>query len=303
MSFASYSRNPPAQLPAAARAAAQAYLTVTDWAAQCHPFAYQFGDTAYNATPFGCKFDGDYSTTLWTSIRMLVRDISISPDVIRFALEHGLRQPPPIFRFPFVDRVNILDSLFRDVSEAREFVTLVQHSGREALDWVVTLCRFLEQESVRAGAALPEGHNSLLSYYHSLTWRDDDAAANSCRAVVPYTPPPPPPAAGATPGDSPMVYSGGAGAYSPLRPQVLPFPNRALPVSAPVSAATVVLPAAAPATTSDLRRLFRALLGQEGVAGLKGVDTQSVQELLSQLDESTPAPMDLTEPTEVIEIE
>ena len=308
MSLASYPPMAGPQSPTA-RAAAEAFWNVLNWMAGLHIFAASFPESNYHITPFGCRFDRDFACTLWTTLRLLTRDITVSPDIIQFALTHGLRQPPPIFRFPFITEINILDILFPSYAEARDFVHLVQKTGREALEWVVQLCQVMERESVRAGASLPPTHQGFLTYYRTLTWRDDNDAPNPCRAMVPYQPPPP-----SGPSESPMVCSGGAGAYSPLQPFVLPSPNTPLPVAGPSMSSSAVSspvapgPAAAPDTSADLCRLFRTLLGQEG-AGLPGLHrlqgldhTATVQELLKQLAAPDPNAMNVTTTSDAPEI-
>ena len=252
---------------------AETLLTSLSWVHRASILHLSFPDTCYVTTPLGVVFDRDYGTALWVAIRILKENLEITPDIVAFAQAHGLPNVPKLFSFPFYPGVNVLHSLFRDLNEAHELVGMAQRAGQETLEWLVALCRALEHESLRAGNALPPHTSHLLDYYRCLEWRNDDAASNACRALVPYRPGPPPPSP-----SFPTPFSGSGAAYHPSDPYLLPYPNGSapFPTAAPVSSA----PSGPAGTHAELLRLYRSLLGQEGVSGL---DTAQLAASAAQL--------------------
>ena len=269
---ASSSRHAPAASPAAS------FLTALEWTYGCSILHFSFPESAYTSTPFGVVFDEDYATTLWTSLRLIRDNVRMSPEIVAFAVAHGIGKPPSLYHFPFTPGANVLRSLFRDLGEAHSHVAVAQRSGQEGLQWLVALCRALEHESLRVGAALPPHTTHLLDYYRCLTWHDEDASANTCRALVPYRAP------GQSSSSSafPTPFSGGGSSYDPADPYLIPFPNMS-PYAPPASYA-VPASSSLPSNRSELLTLFRSLLGQGGVPGLQGIDTVPLARLVEQME-------------------
>ena len=89
---------------------------------------------------------------------------------------------------------------------------------------------------------------------------------------MPYRPGPPP----SSP-SFPTPFSGSGASYNPADPYLLPYPNGSAPFPTAAPAPSVSGPAG---THAELLRLYRSLLGQEGVSGL---DTSQLAASAAQL--------------------
>ena len=224
-----------------------------------HILHYEFPTEAFYVSPLGVIVNEELATTLWVSIKLIVQNVNLNADVIRFCTNHGLAPVPEIFTFPFHHGVNMLRVVHTTLPAARRQVALTQAAGRRALQWLIDLCRTIETDSVLTNPQLASHYYGLIDFYRCITTPSANAADNPCRALVPYHPPPPPP----VPGNSVP--------YSPSQPQ-LGLPPTMVHLSSP-----------------DLVAQYQALLRQEGErqSGQNEQQTQqTVQEILNRLNDN-----------------
>lgn len=221
---------------------------------------YPFPEDAFITTSLGTVIDGELATTLWTTLRLIASQTTVSDELRAYCLARGLAAPPAIFAFDFHPRVNLLRLTFQGVEQARQAVHRAQEEGLKALDWMVRVCEAFQGDAGRGGLQIPIQPRGLLDYYRSLTWPGYDEHGNTCRALIPYAPPP-----------YPSIVPRPADPYSPLQPFILDGPPLlpAVPTAPPPSPSLPPLLDAGLAT-ADLDALLLECFAAPGLEGVGG---------------------------------
>ena len=149
---------------------------------------YPFPVEAYYCTAAGTVVDPDLATTLWTQLKLITAQATITEDVRTFCTVRGMPQPPPLFSFQFAPSINLLRVVFPSQASARTAVETAQNEGRAALGWLLHFCEELRVVANDHGYELPYHPPALLDYYRSITLPGWLAPHNPCRDVVPYRP-------------------------------------------------------------------------------------------------------------------